>query len=153
MRSTLFLATLIALRAGAQNADSIRAGARVRVWETQPTGSSVVLVASVRSADAASITLDAPAGPITVPRTSITQIDLSGGPSSGPRWRSGLIGGIAGVVGGGLLGVIIGNASNHNAPKFGAAGLVGGGVLGAAIGAMHPGEQWVRARVDRDTSQ
>jgi hypothetical protein len=79
----------------------------------------------------------------------VSHIDVSGGPRSGPRWRSGLIGGLAGAVGGGLLGVIIGNATNHNAPKFGAAGIGAGGALGAVIGTTQPGERWTPATVTR----
>lgn len=136
------LALLVAFRAGAQNADSIRAGTRVRVWETQPDAPAVPLVANVRSADTQTLTLDAPAGPIVVPWTRVSHMDVSGGPRSGPRWRSGLIGGLAGAIGGGLLGVIIGNAANRNAPKFGAAGIGVGAAAGAIIGTTQPGERW-----------
>lgn len=137
----LLLALLIAVPAGAQ----LQTGARVRVWETQPDAPPVELVARIRSADGSAITLDAPAGPITVPRSRVSHVDVSAGPRSGPRWKSGLIGGLAGVIGGGVLGVIIGNASNHNAPKFGAAGIGVGGAIGAVIGATHPGERWTPA--------
>lgn len=145
----VLLACFVALRADAQSADSVRAGARVRVWETQPDAPSVALVARVQSTDAKAITLDAPDGPMVVDWQRVSHIDVSGGPRSGPRWRSGLIGGLAGAVGGGLLGVIIGNATNHNAPKFGAAGIVAGGALGAVIGTTQPGERWTPATVTR----
>jgi hypothetical protein len=137
----LLLALLIAVPAGAQ----VQAGARVRVWETQPDAPPVELIARVRSADAQTITLDAPGGPIAVPWVRVSHVDVSAGPRSGARWKSGLIGGLAGVIGGGVLGVIIGNASNHNAPKFGAAGIVVGGAIGAGVGATWPGERWTPA--------
>jgi len=137
----LLLALLIAVPAGAQ----LQAGARVRVWETQPDAPPVELIARVHSAAAQTITLDAPAGPITLPWSRVSHVDVSGGPHSGARWKSGLIGGLAGVIGGGVLGVIIGNASNHNAPKFGAAGIVVGGAIGAGVGATWPGERWTPA--------
>jgi hypothetical protein len=136
------LAALAATDASAQNADSIRAGTRVRLWEVQPDAPSVALVGRVREAGAQTITLDAPAGPIVVPWTRVSHVDVSGGPRSGPRWRSGLIGGLAGAIGGGLLGVIIGDAAHRNAPKFGAAGIVAGGALGAIVGTTQPGERW-----------
>ncbi len=139
------LILLVALRVEAQNADSIRAGTRVRVWESP----SVELIGRVQSTDAKAITLDVPDGPMVVDWQRVSHVDVSGGPRSGPRWRSGLIGGLAGAVGGGLLGVIIGNATNHNAPKFGAAGIVAGGVLGAIIGTTQPGERWTPATVTR----
>jgi hypothetical protein len=132
---------LVAMPAAAQ----LQTGARVRVWETQPDAPPVELIARVRSADAGALTLDAPAGPITLPWSRVSHVDVSGGSQSGPRWKSGLIGGLAGVIGGGVLGVIIGNASNHNAPKFGAAGIGVGGAIGAVVGATHPGEQWTPA--------
>lgn len=137
----LLLALLIAVPVQAQ----LQAGARVRVWETQPDAPPVELIARVRSTDSGTLTLDAPAGPIAVPWSRVSHVDVSGGPRSGPRWKSGLIGGLAGVIGGGVLGVIIGNASNHNAPKFGAAGIGVGGALGAVVGATHPGEAWTPA--------
>jgi uncharacterized protein YcfJ len=145
------LASLAATSVSAQRADSIRAGARVRVWETQADAPSVELVARVQSTDAQAITLDAPAGPIVVPWPRVSHMDVSGGPRSGPRWRSGLIGGLAGAIGGGLLGVIIGDATNHNAPKFGAAGIVAGGALGAVIGTTQPGERWMPINSTNDT--
>jgi hypothetical protein len=144
MRLALLLVFFVALRANAQSADSVRAGARVRVWEKQPDAPSVELVARVHSVDGQAITLE---GPVTVPWTNVSHIDISAGPKSGPRWRSGLIGGLAGAIGGGLLGVIIGDASHRNAPKFGAAGIVAGGALGAIIGTTQPGERWDRATV------
>ena len=144
MRLALLM-MFVALRAGAQSADSVRAGARVRVWETQPDAPSVALVARVRSTDSQAITLDAPDGPIIVPWSQVRHMDVSGGPRSGPRWRSGLIGGLAGAIGGGLLGVIIGDAAHRNAPKFGAAGIGVGGALGAIIGTTQPGERWTPA--------
>jgi len=147
MRLALLLGFFVALRAYGQNADSVHAGARVRVWEKQADAASIELVARVRSNDGQAITLDAPAGPLTVPWTNVSHIDVSAGPKSGPRWRSGLIGGLAGAIGGGLLGVIIGDASHRNAPKFGAAGIVAGGALGAIIGTTQPGERWDRATV------
>ena len=137
----VLLACFLALRANAQSADSIRAGTRVRVWESP----SIELIGRVRSTDATAITLDAPGGPMVVEWQRVSHVDVSGGPRSGPRWRSGLIGGLAGAIGGGLLGVIIGNATNHNAPKFGAAGIVAGGALGAIIGTTQPGERWTPA--------
>jgi hypothetical protein len=136
------LAMVTALRAEAQMADSIHAGARVRVWERQPDAPPVELIARVRSADAQAITLDAPAGPVAVPWSNVSHVDVSAGPRSGARWRSGLIGGLTGAIGGGLLGVIIGDAAHRNAPKFGAAGLGVGGILGTAIGTTQPGERW-----------
>lgn len=140
------LASLAATHASAQNADSIRAGARVRVWESQPNAPSVPLIANVQAADAQGITLAAPSGPLTVPWTNVSHVDVSAGPKSGPRWRTGLIGGLAGAIGGGLLGTIIGDASHRNTPKFAAAGIGVGGALGAVIGATQPGERWVHAR-------
>jgi hypothetical protein len=140
----LSAAVCLALTA-APVAAQLQSGARVRVWETQPDAPPVELIAHVRSADARTITLDAPAGPITVPWARVSHVEVSQGPSSGPRWKSGLIGGLAGVIGGGVLGVIIGNASNHNAPKFGAVGIGVGGAAGAVIGAMNPGERWAPA--------
>jgi hypothetical protein len=140
----VLLTVLLALRAGAQSADSIRAGARVRVWESP----SVELIARVRSVDAKAITLDAADGPMVIEWQRVSHVDVSGGPRSGPRWRSGLIGGLAGAIGGGLLGVIIGDAAHRNAPKFGAAGIVAGGALGAIIGTMRPGERWDRIGTD-----
>lgn len=136
------LASLAATGASAQNADSIRAGARVRLWEKQPDAPSVPLIANVRSTDAQAITLDAADGPLTVDWARVSHVEVSAGPRSGPRWRSGLIGGIAGAIGGGLLGVIIGDAAHRNAPKFGAAGIGVGGALGAIIGTTQPGERW-----------
>lgn len=130
--------SLIGIPAQAQ----LQAGARVRVWETQPDAPPVELIARVRSTDAGALMLDAPAGPIAVPWARVSHVDVSAGPRSGPRWKSGLIGGLAGVIGGGVLGVVIGNASNHNAPKFGAAGIGVGGAIGAIIGALNPGERW-----------
>lgn len=149
MRWTLFLAlaTLATTSALAQSADSVRVGARVKLWERQPDAPSVEMVARVHSTDTQSITLDAPAGPLTVPWTNVSHIDVSAGPRTGPRWRSGLIGGLAGAIGGGLLGVIIGDASHRNAPKFGAAGIVAGGALGTIIGTTQPGERWDRATI------
>jgi hypothetical protein len=141
----VLLACFVALRANAQNADSIRAGARVRVWESPSTE----LIGRVQSSDAKAITLDVPDGPMVVEWQRVSHIDVSGGPRSGPRWRSGLIGGLAGAVGGGLLGVIIGNATNHNAPKFGAAGIGLGGAVGAVVGTTQPGERWTPASVTR----
>lgn len=135
------LAMLLALRAGAQSADSIRAGARVRVWERP----SVELIGRVRSVDSSAITLDAPDGPMAVDWQRVSHVDVSRGPRSGPRWRSGLIGGLAGAIGGGLLGVIIGDAAHRNAPKFGAAGIGVGGAVGAIIGTTQPGERWTPA--------
>jgi len=137
----ILLACFVALRANAQSADSLRAGARVRVWESPSTE----LIGTVRSADANVITLDAADGPMVIEWRRVSHVDVSAGPRSGPRWRSGLIGGIAGAVGGGLLGVIIGNATNRNAPKFGAAGIALGGALGAIIGTTQPGERWIPA--------
>jgi hypothetical protein len=145
------LILLVALRLQAQNADSIRAGTRVRLWETQPDAPSVALVARVQSTDAKAITLAAPDGPLVVDWRRVSHIDVSGGARSGPRWRSGLIGGLAGAIGGGLLGVVIGNATNHNAPKFGAAGIVAGGALGAVIGTTQPGERWMPINSTNDT--
>jgi hypothetical protein len=138
----VLLASLAATRVAAQSMDSVRAGARVRVWEKAP---SAELIARVRNTDVQAITLDAPAGLVTVPWTNVSHIEISAGPRSGPRWKSGLIGGLVGAMGGGLLGVIIGDASHHNAPKFGAAGIVVGGVAGAAIGTTRPGERWTPA--------
>lgn len=137
----VLLASLAATDVSAQAADSVRAGARVRVWQKQP---DALLEANVRAADAQSITLEAPAGPLTVPWTNVSHVDVSAGPKSGPRWRSGLIGGLAGAIGGGLLGAIIGDASHRNTPKFAAAGIVVGGLGGAAIGTTQPGERWDR---------
>jgi hypothetical protein len=138
------LTVLLALRAGAQNADSIRAGARVRVWESP----SVELIARVQSVDAKTITLDAADGPMVIEWQRVSHVDVSSGPRSGPRWRSGLIGGLAGAIGGGLLGVIIGDAAHRNAPKFGAAGIVVGGAVGAGVGLTQPGERWDRVATD-----
>jgi hypothetical protein len=132
------LAPLATASVSAQRADSIRAGTRVRVWESPSTE----LIGRVQSTDAKAITLDAPDGPMVVEWQRVSHVDVSGGPRSGPRWKSGLIGGLAGAVGGGLLGVIIGDATKHNAPKFGAAGIVAGGALGAVIGTTQPGERW-----------
>jgi hypothetical protein len=148
MRLALFT-LLVALRAGAQNVDSIRAGARVRVWETQPAAPSVELIARVHSADAHGIILDAADGPLAVEWGRVSHIEISAGPRSGPRWRSGLIGGLAGAIGGGLLGVIIGDAAHRNAPKFGAAGIGVGGAIGAIVGTTQPGERWVAAPPSR----
>jgi hypothetical protein len=133
---------LVAASAGAQTADAVRSGAKVRVWETQPDRAPVELIARVRSTDANAITLDAPEGPVTIAWSKVSHVDVSAGPHSGPRWRSGLIGALGGAIGAGVLGVIVGNASNHNAPKFGAVGLVAGGAAGAAIGTTQPGERW-----------
>jgi len=144
MRLALFT-VLLALRAGAQNADSIRAGTRVRVWESP----SIELIARVRSVDAKAITLDAADGPMVIEWQRVSHVDVSDGPRSGPRWRSGLIGSLAGAIGGGLLGVIIGDAAHRNAPKFGAAGIGVGGALGAIIGTTQPGERWVPATPSR----
>jgi len=137
------LASLAVSDMSAQSVDSVRVGARIRLWERQPDAPSVALVGRVREAGAQGITLDAPAGPLTVPWSNVSHLDVSAGPRSGPRWRSGLIGGLAGAIGGGLLGVIIGDAAHRNAPKFGAAGLVSGGALGAIIGTTQPGERWI----------
>lgn len=139
------LASLTATGASAQNADSIRAGTRVRVWESP----SIELIARVLSLDAKAITLDAADGPMVIEWQRVSHVDVSGGPRSGPRWRSGLIGGLAGAIGGGLLGVIIGDAAHRNAPKFGAAGIVAGGALGAIIGTTQPGERWTRMDATR----
>ncbi len=149
MRMSLLmaLASLATTPALAQHADAVRAGTRVRVWEIQPDAPSVELIGRVRSSDAQAITLEAPVGPITVPWSNVRHLDVSAGPKSGPRWRSGLIGGLAGAIGGGLLGTIIGDASHRNAPKFGAAGLVTGGALGSIIGTTQPGERWGPAAI------
>jgi hypothetical protein len=135
---------LLSFHAEAQQAQ-LQSGARVRVWETQ---SAVELIAPVRSADSRAITLDAPDGPLTIEWTKVSEVDVSGGPGSGPRWRNGLIGGLAGVIGGGLLGAIIGDAAHRNTPKFAAAGIGIGAALGAVIGVSRPGERWTRVSID-----
>jgi hypothetical protein len=137
-------ALLAAASAGAQTADALQAGARVRVWETQPDAAPVELIARVRSTDAGTLTLDAPAGTMTIPWSHVSHVDLSAGPRSGPRWKSGVIGALGGAIGGGLLGVIVGDAAHRNAPKFGAAGIGLGGAIGAIIGTTQPGERWTR---------
>jgi len=142
------LASLATTPAFAQHADAIRVGTRVRVWEVQPDAPSTELIGRVRGSDTQGITLEAPAGSLTVPWSNVRHMDVSAGPKSGPRWKSGLIGALAGAIGGGVVGAIIGDASHHNTPKFAAAGIGVGGVLGGVIGTTQPGERWDRVETD-----
>jgi hypothetical protein len=123
--------------------DTVRAGERVRLWVRQRDEAAVDLVGTVRSINRDSIflaPLHAPA--IEIPTLQVRHVEISDGARSAPRWKGTLIGAALGALAGGTAGVIIGNASKHNAAQLGEAGLAGGLVAGGVVGYLLPGENW-----------
>ena len=84
--------------------------------------------------------------PVTLPRQSITRVDLSRGPNSGSRTALTLTGMLIGLLGGATIGVVGGDLAKKNAAKAGAVGAVVGIVIGGGIGYALPGEAWQRAQ-------
>jgi hypothetical protein len=123
--------------------DTVRTGARVRLWVRQRDEAAVDLVGTVRIIGRDSLFLAPSHTPeIAVPLARLRHVEISDGPRSAPRWRSTLIGAAFGALAGGVAGVIIGNAAKKNAAGLGEAGLAGGFVVGGVIGYMLPGENW-----------
>jgi len=129
------------------NADTVRDGARVRVWERIRGESAVDLVGTVRFLGVDSLRLQPPGTipAVSIPMTRISHVEVSAGRNSGPRWRSLLIGAGIGALAGGIAGVIAGDASHRNAAKYGIGAGAGGLVVGGVIGALVPGEAWREA--------
>jgi hypothetical protein len=141
-------------RAAAQTLDTSRVlvvalGARVRLWERAAADLSLPVVGSVTriTKDSVGIEPDGGASAAAFSRLAVTHIEFSAGPRTGSRgsaaWKAAIIGGL----GGGVLGVIVGNLTRRNAARYGlyAAGV--GAAGGAAVGASWPGEAWTPAQL------
>jgi hypothetical protein len=127
--------------------DTVRDGARVRVWERLRGESAVDLIGIVRFLGVDSLRLQPPGTipVVAIPVARISHVQVSGGPRSGPRWRSLLIGAGIGALAGGIAGAVAGDASHRNTAKFTFVGLGGGLAAGAVIGWLVPGEAWREA--------
>jgi hypothetical protein len=123
--------------------DTVKAGERVRVWVHLRDEAPVDLVGTVRAIGRDSLFL-APSRTREVGLSlgEIRHVEISDGRHSAPKWRSTLIGAAIGALAGGTAGVIIGNASKHNAAELGEIGLAGGFVAGGVIGYVVTGENW-----------
>jgi anti-sigma factor RsiW len=123
--------------------DTVKVGERVRVWVRLRDEAALDYIGTVRAIEADSLIL-APrhVADIGVPRVAIKHVEISEGRRSAPLWRSTLIGAAIGALAGGTAGVIIGNATKHNAAALGEVGLAGGFVVGGVVGYMVPGEGW-----------
>jgi hypothetical protein len=123
--------------------DTVHAGERVRLWVHQRDEAAVDLVGTVRDIGRDSVFLAPSHAPaLGFPLAQIRHVEISDGPRSAPRWKSTLIGAALGALAGGTAGVIIGNATKHNAAELGEGGLAGGLVVGGVVGYMLPGENW-----------
>ena len=140
--------------AGAQTPDTshvtvVALGARVRLWERAATDLDFPVVGSVTriTGDSVGIQPDGGMSPSAISRLAVTHIESSAGPRTASRgsaaWKAAIIGGL----GGGVLGVIVGNLTRRNAARYGlyAAGV--GAAAGAGVGANWPGEAWQTARL------
>jgi anti-sigma factor RsiW len=123
--------------------DTVKAGQRVRVWVRMRDEAAVDLVGTVRAIGSDTLLL-APhhVEDISVPFARIRHVEISEGRRSAPLWRGTLIGAAIGALAGGTAGVIVGNASKHNAAQLGEAGIAAGFVAGGVIGYLVPGESW-----------
>jgi hypothetical protein len=136
-------ATFLLLALPALQTSPLTTGTRVRVTVRDDTGQRVH-VGPLRTFDSSVLSLstaDAGAHYVSVPRSSITRIEVSRGTRS--RWRSGaLLGGVLGLAAIAL--VDVGCSQDCNSPKGGAiAAAVGGGlVVGAGVGALMRTERW-----------
>lgn len=127
--------------------DSLRVGQRARVWQTVREAGSVETKGTVQGIIGDSLRLAVPhlSRPVAIPWSTVSHVEVSEGPRTGPRWRSTLIGAAFGAVGASIAGVVIGNAANKNAAKYGIVGIGVGAVAGGAIGYTVPGESWKSA--------
>jgi hypothetical protein len=123
--------------------DTVKAGERVRVWVHLRDEASVDLVGRVRAIGKDSLFLAPPrVREIALSWDEINRVEISEGRRSAPLWRSTLIGAALGAVAGGTAGVIIGNATKHNAAELGEGGIAVGFVAGGVIGYVVPAENW-----------
>ena len=128
-------------------------GKRVRLWAREAPDLSAPITGELTAlrADSVGIIPSGRTRALLVPRSDVTRIETSAGPATGSRAAAAGKGAIIGLLGGGILGVIAGNLTKHNAAKLGAAaGLAGAGV-GAAAGAMWIGERWEPRGLDSGT--
>lgn len=163
-RTAILLATALATAApplAAQDTAAPTPGTRVRV-HVHPTrgrshSASTHVGPLVRSTADTVVLSSGSTGEMSVPRSAIYRMDVSGGGRS--RLRSGLTWAGLGALGGLLVGAGIGAATYEPEPcggfcldfgREGAAatggviGAVGGLAIGGVLGAMNAGERWVR---------
>jgi hypothetical protein len=130
--------------------DTVKSGERVRVWVHLRDEAPVDLVGRVRAIGRDSLFLAPPRVPvIALSLDQIKRVEISDGRRSAPLWRSTLIGAALGAVAGGTAGVIIGNATKHNAAELGEVGIAAGFVAGGVIGYVIPAENWHEGVVPR----
>jgi hypothetical protein len=123
--------------------DTVKAGERVRVWVRLHDEAPVALVGTVRAIGRDSLFLAPKHTPeMGLSLAQVRHVEISDGRRSAPLWRSSLFGAALGALAGGTAGVIVGNATKHNAATLGEAGLAGGFVAGGVIGYVIPGENW-----------
>lgn len=141
--------------ATAQFPDEIQPGTRVRVWVPEPARQdqspdhSQLLRGTVESVDGGVLRLAVPgtAGELSIPRASVTRLDVSHGVSSGASMIQRAAGGaIAGAVLFGLLNDPNRSGGPHYHTDWRAAGVgaAWGAGIGGALGLIFPFEQWRR---------
>jgi len=140
----LVLASASPTRLAAQSVDSVRVGARIRVWERITGDPAVITTGHVTGLAPGALSLipDGNEHAVTIDRANLQRIDVSAGPRSGSRVAAGAAGAIIGSLTAATAGVIAGDATKRNAAKGGAVGFGLGAIIGAAIGVLHPGERW-----------
>jgi hypothetical protein len=147
------LVAMLSIQLGAQDVSPVAAGARLRVR----TSDGRTLIGRVEDFTPANLTLhpDGQVATITLPRPTLTRVDVSRGPRTRTKaaWagarKGALIGGIPGAV---LLALqhdqIQDGVGIPHAAALGAwSGGLFGGLIGAIVSARRPGEQWERVPI------
>lgn len=145
MMRTAFRAAVLVLTAGVQLAEgqSPVVGQQVRV--TAPSLNLQRTVGEVLAADAQSLLLSSAAGEVTVPRSSLVRLEVADGTRS--RWKSGMLIGLAAMVGPSLSARSECSGSGDQALCAGYMSvlLAAGAGTGALIGSLFHTTRWVEA--------